>query len=266
MTKQSRKELLKQDDAFVHTANDVASWAMQRRKPLIAGGVALLALVLVVLGVTQYMHARDRDASNGFAEGWRALNARIIKPDDAKAHEDLEPGELSFPTEKDRWTAARAAFQTAVDEAGYRGVGAMAAFFVGDLSDKLGERDKAEAVFSALRKELSASDNLYWLAAERQAYLREAAGDRDGALDALQAVASDDKRFYADAAQFHQARIYLAKGDKEKARTMLQHIDKAFPTSSLGDEVKAKLDELGGSNVAALDHADAADGNKKVSQ
>src|SRR5690349_21519014 len=103
---------------------------MQRRKPLIAGGLALLAVVLVALGVTQYMHARDRDASNGFAEGWRALNARIIKADDAKQKEALEPGELSFATEKESWTAARAAFQAAVDKAGYRGVGAMAAFFV----------------------------------------------------------------------------------------------------------------------------------------
>jgi tetratricopeptide (TPR) repeat protein len=266
VTKQSRKELLKRDDAFLHAASDVTTWATKHSKPLVAGGVAVLLLVIVAWGAMHYMASRDRDASNIFAEGWRAINAEVVKPDDAKKKDKVEPGQLTFASEKERWTAARDAFQQTVDKAGYRGVGALAAFFVGDLSDRLGERDKAEASFAALRRELSPNDNLYFLAAERQAYIKEAQGDRDAALEALKEVASDDKRFYADAAQFHQARLYLAKGDRDKARSMLQHIDKAFPSSSLSEDVKAKLEELGGRDVAALDPAAPADANKKAAQ
>lgn len=167
--------------------------------------------------------------------------------DDETEEEDDEE-ELpvpTFATDEEKWKAALEKFESVVDKAGMRGVGVMAAIFVGDLQAKLGDRTGAQTTFAAIQNTLTKSDHLYFLAAERTAYLHEADGDIDGAIAALEEIASDDKRFYADYAQVHQARLYLKKEDKDRAKTMLEHVEHAFPHSSLSDDVRLHLTELG---------------------
>ena len=292
MTKQSRKELLKHDDAFIVAAGQATTWFTEHRTPLIGGVGALLVLALGFIGFSAYGNSQSKEASRHFAEGWKLVEART-KPtkaeaekiaarkeaakaaakaageeDDAqdanaaqakadKEDEDDDDRPL-FDTSKDKWSAARTAFAEAERVTGRKGVGAMAALMVGDLSDRLGEHDKAEQEYAALRQDLPQKDSLSFLPVERFAYAREAAGDLEGAIAALNDLAADEQRFYADYAQLHQARLFLAKGDKDKARTMLEHIVQAFPETSLEEEVKAKLAELGGSEGMAQLGAPAA--------
>jgi tetratricopeptide (TPR) repeat protein len=287
VTKQSRKELLKHDDAFTVAAGQASTWFVKHRAIVLGSLGAVLALALGVIGAQAWGHSKSKEASHYFAEGWKLNEGRLKKAEgsksahgkaadgntvttasaktsdanapknaiargDADAEEEAEDeaeqadDRPQFDTNKDKWTAARAEFEKALNVTGTKDVGAMAAFMVGDLSDKLGEHDRAEKVFGSLRAELPKQDSLSFLAVERFAYGREAAGDPDGAIEALRELAADDTRFYADYAQMHQARLHLAKGDKDRAREMLQHIESEFPDSSLQDEVRAKLQELGG--------------------
>lgn len=290
-TKQSRKDLLKREDAFILAAEEGAAWASKYRMPLMAVAAALVVVALGAWGFGAYGEKRDREASQMFSEGWKIVEEGVVKdpaqaeegaaadpnhkPKSAKADrkkgkrgqdEGSEPdaNAPTFASEKEQWAAARQKFQEVVDRAGMKGVGAMAAFMVGDLDEKLGEAEASEKLFADLQKALSPKDHLYFLAAERVAYRHEARGDNDGAIEALRELAADDKYFYADYAQFHQARLYLAKSDTDKARSLLDHIDKAFPHSSLIDDVRTKLAELGDGGVAALGQPAGVDANDKA--
>ena len=244
MTNQSRKELLKTEDVFTVAAGRAALWMSKRRSLLLGGGVTVVVLLVGSWGAAMYRQSTARAAGDLFAEGLKKLHSPVAKT--AAATAEAKPGAdaPAFATEKDKWVAARSKFQEAADRAGGKGVGLMARYYVADLADKLGEADVAESTLKALRDDIGNNDSLAFLAADRYAYLREAKNDPDGAIAALQPIA-DDQHFYADYAQFHQARLHLAKGDKANALTMLKHIDKTFHDSALHEEVQAKLIELG---------------------
>ena len=170
--------------------------------------------------------------------------------DDAAHAEEEEEEEddrplPTFASEEEKWKAAMAKFEVVVDRAGMRGVGVMAAMFVADLQAKLGDKTGSQTTFQGVQNALSKNDHLFFLAAERTAYLRETDGDVEGAIAALEDIASDDKRFYSDYSQVHQARLYLKKEDKERAKTIFEHVEHAFPHSSLSDDVRLQLSELG---------------------
>ena len=257
MAKQSRKDLLKREDAFIVAAEHSALWIDKHRKPLIAIGVAILLLGAGISAALHYLHQRDSEAAALFAEGWRIVDTGTVetkKADDKDkkiADKDALDAPPSFPSEKDKWLAARQPFADVVERAGYRGLGVMAAFMLGDLSEKLEDNVKAEATFVALHDHLEKTDPLYFLAAERAAYAREAHGDYDGAIAMLRDVRADDKYFYADHALFQEARLHLAKNQGDEARALLERIEKSFPSSSLSDEVQEKLAALGGNDSKA---------------
>ncbi len=191
------------------------------------------------------------DAGRSDAPGAEAEAAAGTNEDAANSEEEEEEEEEddrplpTFASEEDKWKAALAKFEVVVDRAGMRGVGVMAAVFVADLQAKLGDRTGSQTTFQGVQNALTKNDHLFFLAAERTAYLRETDGDVDGAIAALDDIASDDKRFYSDYAQVHQARLYLKKEDKERAKTILEHVEHAFPHSSLSDDVRLQLTELG---------------------
>lgn len=243
MIKKSRKELLKTEDAFIVAASDSAAWLQKHRVTLLSVGAVIVLTGAAAWGLMAHRQSTAHNAAELFAAGWKILNAEVVKTaSDAKP--TAEPP--TYATDKDKWTAARTQFEAAAERGGTQPIAQMARLMVVDLSDKLGDAPKAEQTLAVVRKDMKGDDPLAFLPAERVAYLREAQGDKDGAIAALQDIASNDKRFFSDYAQFHQARLYLAKGDTERARGLLEHVEKIFPQSAIAEDVKTKLDELGG--------------------
>ena len=89
-SKKTRKELLKQEDAFIAAAGQSALWIKHHRK-IVFGGAALLALVVAASwGTVEYLEARRLEASRLYAEALERHGAEIAA-DPTKADPDADP-------------------------------------------------------------------------------------------------------------------------------------------------------------------------------
>ena len=98
MAKKSRKELLKNDDAFINEANQSAEWIKQNKVAVIGAGVALFLLVAAVWGGTEFIRVLDADASEVLRQARALADAEIIEasddPEAPKADPKAEPPSL----------------------------------------------------------------------------------------------------------------------------------------------------------------------------
>ncbi|MEZ4273498.1 MAG: tetratricopeptide repeat protein [Myxococcota bacterium] len=258
MAKKSRKELLKQDDAFIQAANQSAVWFHENRRLMVAMAIVGFVLIAGIWGGVEYMRVRDTRASDLFNDAMETMEAQIVagseEPDAPKADPSADPP--TFSDEAARNKAALAGFEKVIDEGGRSGVTQLARFYVSDLHQRLGELDKARTGFASLVDTLSSKDSLYFLAVERTAYLFEQAKNYDDAIGVLQRLVKDgdkDAYFFADYAWFHQARLYQAKGDDVRAKALLEKVAADFPDSGVTAAVKERLALLEGvsANAAA---------------
>ncbi len=239
--KKTRKQLLKQDDAFIHAAGKSAVWIKSHRALVILGSVAVVVLIGGLWGAIEYVQHRDLRASNLYLQALAIKDAQVVA--EAEAKPDATPP--TFASDKAKNEAARAAFDKVIAKASGSGVAEMARFYVADLDADLGDTDKALAAFEALASELSPHDSLYFLAVERTAYLHEGKGDVDAAIAAWQRLAAGKEAFYADEALYQMARLRAQKGDNKGARELLERFEKEFTDSSVQEQAKELLAQLG---------------------
>lgn len=240
--KTSRKELLKQEDAFLHAAAESANWLKVHRTPIIAAAVAVVVVIGAVWAVVATRESRRLEASRLFSAALDVKNAEIV-PDASKAQPTATPPTFASAVERNK--VARDAFQKVVDTAPGSGPAELARFYVGDLDATAGDVDKALGGFKTLATELAPDDTLYFLVIERTAYLLEQKGDVAGAMSTWQQLTSSTKRFYADHALFQLARLHADKGENDKARELLTRIEKDFPESPVMPKVQQLFAKVG---------------------
>ncbi len=239
----SRKELLKKEDAFIAAAGQGAVWVAANRRQVLVGAALVIAVIVGTWAVVETMHSRNQSASLEFQRGLELLGGQVL-PEGSETPADPTADPPTFASEKEQREAARAQFEKAVDIAGSKGVGALARFFVADLAERLGDAQAAEQGFVALTESLAPSESLYFLAVERAAYLREARGDQAGAQKLLDQLVRREGGFYRDFAIFHQARLWAASGEVDRARKALERVGEEFPTSPVAEVAKDRLAAL----------------------
>ncbi len=198
----------------------------------------------------------NRASSASLAGRETPKSSRVETAKAARDGAEEDPA-LAFASAHDKWKAARTIFADLLGKAGYKGIGIAAAFLQADLDDRLGDHEAAESTFGRLADTLKPQDPLYFLAAERLAYAKERRHDAAAAIAALAPLAGDDKLFYADYAQFHQARLYMAGHEDERARALLEHLQRSFPNSSLSDEIHGQIEILSKNSKVQADAAPA---------
>jgi tetratricopeptide (TPR) repeat protein len=205
-----------------------------------AGGLLLLLLGLGASGF--YARRQARQAGCRFAEGLALLHPTVAPGSAASAPSAGDANALrQHDQDPNLWRQALPIFTEVAAAAPRAGIGHLAALEAGALHDRLRDLPAAQRTYEALLGRLRPADPLYFFAAERLAYVHEAAGDLPAARAALDPLAADETVFYADHAQFQQARLHLAEGDAAAARQILQSIERTFPNSSLLDEVQSQL-------------------------
>lgn len=238
--KQSRKELLREDDAFIQAANTGAEWFTENRT-LVVGGILAIAVVVVAGVVTMgTLSASAAAAADDLAGAMAVYQGALV----AESEADPAGDPPTFADESARDAAALEAFAPLRGDAG---PGLLATFYHASLSQKTGDLETAVAEFDSLLKNLSPKHNLYFLAIERGAYAREASGDIDGAMEMWGRI-NGTQAFYADRAAFHRARLTEAKGDKQAAADLFAKLEAAFPESGVLESAKnrlARLEEAG---------------------
>jgi tetratricopeptide (TPR) repeat protein len=238
--KVSRKELLKQEDAFLHAANQGAAWLKGHRNLVIVTVATVLALVLGIWGSIELSEGRRLKASMAFTHALELKDAQIAA-DPTKADPTGTPP--TFASAEERRKAILEAFQKAVDSG--KGPGQLARFYIGELEAEGNETDKAIATYKKLLDDLDPNDSLYFLAVERYAYAVEAKGDIPAAMAAWERLTGSNKRFYADQALFQLARLNVDKGENDKARDLLVRLEKDFPESAVMQKVQQLYARVG---------------------
>jgi hypothetical protein len=222
---------------------------MQENRSRIVGGIA--AVVLLSLGV---ILARDY-MGRGSAEQAELLTTAIevsrapIDPDDADGK--TEDGKPVFKTPEDRARKASEAFAAAVQHDPNSLAAQWGRLAQASVELTSGHPDKAQGLYQAVQQASKDQPALEVRALEGLALAAEASGKADEAQKHLEALAKLDK----DLSEYHSARLKLAQGDREGAKTLLKGLYDRLGQRADGSgrylkgEVEARLAELDSSLV-----------------
>ncbi len=239
MSKQAGSPAEAPQEKWVAASARASRWLGEHRR-LLQG--LLLLLVLFAAGSTGVHLMRRRAAhrvANQFTAAWKLLH-----PAAPRARPGRQPSVTAPVADANAWRQAAPLFAAVAAEEGPRGLGLLAALVEGDLYARLDDPNASLNAFCRLGGSLATHQPLYFLAAERLAYAHEARHDWAAAIAAWEPLANDEKRFYADAARYAQANLYVAQGDLAAAKAALQELEQTFPNSTLLDEAQAQLSQL----------------------
>jgi hypothetical protein len=189
-------------------------------------------IVASVVGVAGYMFYVSRtekkagNASGTLISAVEAERGRVI-PEDKRTDEDkrFDPTRV-FATSDERLNAALTSYNQVIDQ--HPGTGAAMLAKLGQAGVLLDKRDfghALDAYNAVLASPLAAADlDVKGRAIEGLGLAKEGKGDLDGALATFGDLAKIDAKGFKELAKYHQARIHLAKGDKEKAKELLKEL------------------------------------------
>lgn len=237
----TRKELLKENDAFMAAAEQSAEWVTKNRRQLMIVLSVLLIAAVGAWAVASYLENRDHRASQLFAEAQKIAQGEIVS---GETKADPTAAKPTFVSEEERNKAVQKALQKVIDEAPASGVASLATLRLALITEQLGNRDEAEKMLLRIREQLTGQDPFYFVVIERLAYLQEQRGDLAAALTTLETLSADKNSFYQDYALFHQARLHVLKNDTDKARSLLERLKKDYQTSTVQEEVEELLAQL----------------------
>ncbi|MCK5689959.1 tetratricopeptide repeat protein, partial [Myxococcota bacterium] len=165
--KESRKELLNEEDAFLKAANDGAKWVDSHKALMIIAFALVVGAILGVWGSIEYLRSRDALASELYRQATLAVNATVLAEDSEEAAEPWgDPP--SFESEEAKLKEAKSRFERVVNETSGSPAGVLARFFIADIEEQMGDLEGAEKAFGALAKDLGPTDALFFFAVERQ--------------------------------------------------------------------------------------------------
>jgi predicted negative regulator of RcsB-dependent stress response len=219
-------------DPLIERTAKLSDWAKRNQKTVqIAGGLLFLALIGVA-GFLWYDNKRETEASIGLTKAVEAQRAQIGEPkkDD---EEDDSSRQLHFKTFDDRRAAALKQYREV--QAKFPGTGAaiLSRLAEGSLLLDKREADNAIAAFNEVKgSPLATADmEVKGRALEGIGFAHElkaaaAPGEKDKHLDAAFAAFKEmesavDVKGFKEMAMYHQARVLMNKGDKDKAKEIL---------------------------------------------
>lgn len=213
----TRKEL--REDAFQETMFHLVDYVYQRRRRFIAGGIALLAVVLLVAAGFWYRGYRQQAIAQAFAQVEQvrqdtSLEGETYREKLLEALHGFLDGYPDSPLAVDAWLA------------------------VAEQEFQANRPDKAMQAFRTAQQHEAASSLQQVLAVVGQAKLAEQQGnvaEAQGYYESLQDG-------YADLREYNLARLALQQGDREAARQHLQAVTGQVPTSALARPARALLD------------------------
>jgi tetratricopeptide (TPR) repeat protein len=243
------------DDAFARIVSATGKWF---RKNWSALQWAIVGIVLAggAFMFFQWRSEKKSDGASGALAAALAAERGRVMPEDKRTDEEKEYDVTRvFKTADERTDAVLANYNKVIDE--YPGTGAAMLAKLGQAGALLDKSDYAhalEAYQAVLSSPLAAADaDVKGRALEGAGFAKEGKADLDGALATFKQLEGVDVKGFKELGQYHQARVLLAKGDKDKAKELLKAAreklqqpgpeGKAFPLlAAVVDELLRKLD------------------------
>jgi tetratricopeptide (TPR) repeat protein len=217
------------------------------------GWIALAAAAIAIVGFLGWQyHKETTSAAAGtlLAEALEIASARIEAADEAEpadgADED-EDGEeeRTFPTRTARDEAALEAYQAIIAQypdhpsAGVARLGAARTLLA------LGRNDEALEMYQqAFDRNGGRSGTIAWQALEGVGFAQEAAGQPDEARATYERLGGLDDHAYEQVANYHLARLMLARGERDEARTALRELVDALRAETVEDSSEPRFPYL----------------------
>jgi tetratricopeptide (TPR) repeat protein len=208
------KRQLKQPDQFVALTEAGVHWTEEhRQKAIVAGVIAVVAIIAIVVGFTFYQ-SRSAAAATAFGQAMEIYQAPLATGQPAA------PGVKTYPDAKTRAAAANSEFEQVASQYGLTTSGRLAQYFVGLTYEDLGQTGPAQ---QALEKVSSSWDTgLASLGKDALADLYQQTGQDAKAIDLYNELSKGKSGTVpADLAQLQLAELYQAQGKTEQARQIL---------------------------------------------
>jgi len=218
-------------DPLIERTAKLSDWAKKNQKVVQVIGGLLVAALLGTAGFLYYENKRETEASLSLTKAVEAQNAQIGEP--KKDDEDDDNRKQYFKTFDDRRAAALQQYRDV--QAKFRGTGAaiLARLAEGSLLLDKRDADGAIAAFNEVKGSplATADTEVRGRALEGLGFAHELKADttpaeKDKELDAAFAAYKEletaaDVKGFKELAMYHQARVLMAKGDKDKAKETL---------------------------------------------
>jgi predicted negative regulator of RcsB-dependent stress response len=233
----SRKEI-KGPDQFQVAATQAVDWMAHRRKQVIIGVGAVVALLILVTVLVSVRASREREAG--------ALLYRVV---------DAAGGEISsvplsgvpaqlFKTDEERQRAVIDAAEKVRQRHGGSRAATTATLLMGHAQFRLGEWDKAVESYRQFLSSAPQDDSMRFAALDGVAHALEAKGQLEEAVKAWDQAAGE--KSYADRAAIQKARVLSKAGKAEEARKILEAFPEQHKESMLRAEAAEQLARVGG--------------------
>jgi tetratricopeptide (TPR) repeat protein len=241
-------------DPTAETAANVTHYVQDHSGRLVAGVLAVVALGLLVVFGRDFLMAGSAEQAKLLETALEIQSAQVDANDD-DGKNDL--GKPVYKSEKDRTSKAIEAFAAASKNDPSSRAGSLAKLAQGSLLTSLGKGAEAAPLFAAAFGAEKERPGVAALALEGEGIALEAAGKADDAEKRFEQLKSFDNSSHKDVAEYHLARLKLAKGDREAAKLLLKSVydrlgspaEGAPKSRYLKGEVEVRLAEIDSSLV-----------------
>jgi predicted negative regulator of RcsB-dependent stress response len=231
----SRKEL-KQDrihDAFEHSAEAVYS----HKQTALIVILAVLVVALGYAGWTVYKERQTAAASGALDTAMKIYNGRV-----ASSPDPAEPGEVTYPDETARSTAAAPKFIEVADKYPNTNPGRLARYYAALCLEDEGQFNQAQ---ENLKKISAGGDKeLASMAQYQSAVIYGRTGNTQEAAKILRALADKSSVFVPRPLVLLELGDILRQSDPKGAAVVYQQIKKEFPGSSVADQADRGLETI----------------------
>lgn len=245
------------DDALARASSRIVAWLKNNVRVLQWGA---LAVVLGGAGAVYWFSRADAkvaEASSLLASATRADRGRIMPEDDRTPDErELDTARV-FKSEQERRDATLAAYREVTTK--FPGTGAALLARLGEATTLLSKRQWGEAL--AAFEEVSKSNlakadaDVRARALEGAGYAKEGKGDLDGALATFKELEAVEGKGWKELSQYHQGRLLLEKGDKDKAKELLTALHTKLKTPTPDGAAVEQLLAMVGQTLRKIDPA-----------
>jgi TolA-binding protein len=244
--KTSERHRLKENEVAQTVARVKETFEIYQ-KPILAGVIGLLAIVIVAVGLTAWRSQTDTTSRALLAEASATEGAQIIPPVPAEPGKPA-PKQLagSFPSEKARSEAALAKFMAIADAYPSAETGMAARYHAAALLTALGRSGEAAQRYQEVIDR--AGSSIYGqMARLGLADAQVTSGKFDAAIATFREMsAKTDSPLPVDGILMQLGRAYSAAGKQTDARHTYQRIVDEFPQSPYASEAKKAMDLIKG--------------------
>ena len=228
------------DDALARSSSAASKWIRDNF------GVIQWVLLAALVGgggyalYTSQSEKSVASASDALETGVIADRGRVVAEDKRSEEEKESDPTKVFKTADERADNALASYRRVI--ADHAGTGAAILARLGEGGALLDKRewDKALEAFSAVSaSSLAGADpDVKGRAIEGLGFAKEGKGDLDGALATFKELEGVDARGFKELGMYHQARMLLARGDKDKAKDLLKQVHDKLEQPTEGGSTK----------------------------